>query len=329
MMRRASSLLQVARPWLFAAAVVTVWLSATVDAAAQSATERTAARKLFEEGKTKRDRGDKAGALEAFTRADAIMAVPTTRLALARALAATDRLLEARDSAASVEKIPASGKEPQPFVDARTAAAQLVRELDERIPSLTFVVAKHATDEATITMDGAAVPKDLLRAPYKTNPGKHTVVATIDGRQATAEVSLAEKETQSVTLSIPEPAPEPPPPTPPERTSSGGGRPLLWTGVGIAALGAAVGTIAGIVSMNKTLDLEKQCRDSLCPPSAHGTLDAAHTWATVSTIGFIGAGVGVVLAGVGLLVGHGSSSPTSAGARTTMTLGSAGIEGVF
>ena len=54
-------------------------------ASAQSEADKDTARKLFDEGKTRRDRGDIAGALESFKGADAVMNVPTTKLAVARA----------------------------------------------------------------------------------------------------------------------------------------------------------------------------------------------------------------------------------------------------
>src|SRR5262245_601390 len=72
---------------------------------AQSPGEREKARKLFEDGKSRRDRGDKGGALQSFQAADKIMAVPTTRLAVARALATLGRLVEAREAALSVAQM--------------------------------------------------------------------------------------------------------------------------------------------------------------------------------------------------------------------------------
>jgi hypothetical protein len=308
-------------------------LTCAGEAFAQAAADKTAARKLFEEGKTKREHGDKEGALEAFTQADAIMMVPTTRLAVARALVAMDRLLDGRESAASVEKMPVVGKESQPFADARAAAAELVKELDGRIPSLSIVLPngqKH--DDVSVSLDGLALQGDGLGL-HRVDPGKHNIVATIAGRNTTIETVLAERETKTITLKAPEAAPDKPPPVR-QQAEGTNTRPIIWAGVGLVAVGAALGTVAGVISMGKTKDLDTQCTNNRCPPPAHGTFDSAHTWATVSTIGFIGAGVGAVTAGVGLLLSRrssstGSSASSSSGVRASVTLGGAAIEGTF
>jgi hypothetical protein len=303
-----------------------VMLSAPAAAQANpSPTERAAARKLFDDGKTKRDKGDVQGALDAFTQADAIMAVPTTRLAVARALAAAGRLLDARESAASVEKMPAAGKEPAPFVDARASAADLVRELDAKIPTLTFAVSGAAGDDLAIKVDDAVVSTDALRAPFKVNPGEHVVTASSAGKRVTADVTVAESERRTVTLVLPQGevvhAAEP------EGAPSPLAKPLLLGGLGLAVVGIGVGTVTGIISLGKTGDLGGQCVDNKCPPPAHDTLDSAHTTATISTIAFVAAGVGIVVAGTGFYLGRQKTSP--AGVRATLTLGGARLEGVF
>src|SRR5688500_18605512 len=108
---------------------VFVLLLSTASAAAQTPEDRESARRLFDEGKTRRDRGDRNGAFEAFRAADALMNVPTTRLAVARAHLALGRLVEARESALSVAQIAVASNEPQPFSDARASAAKLASEL--------------------------------------------------------------------------------------------------------------------------------------------------------------------------------------------------------
>jgi hypothetical protein len=306
-------------------------LTLCASAAAQpspSSAERANARKLFDDGKTKRDKGDVQGALEAFKQADAIMQVPTTRLAVARELAAAGRLLEARESAASVEKMPAVGKEPPPFIDARSSAADLVKQLDGKIPTLTFAVSGAEGGDLAIKVDDVAVSQTMLQGPFRVNPGAHVVAATSAGRRVVADVTVTEGETRAVTLTLPQAEASAVQPTDQPSRPPSFAKPLLIGGLGVAVVGVGVGTVAGIISLGKTSDLGGQCADNKCPPPAHDTLDAAHTTATISTIGFVAAAVGLVAAGTGFLLGRPRNSQAT-GVRATVTIGGGGLEGVF
>jgi len=311
----------------------------------ESAQERVIESQQFDDGKKKRDAGDKEGALASFKAADALMNVPTTKLALARAYLALGRLVEARDAAFRVSQIPVDKKEPQPFADARAAAAKLAEELAKRIPSVTFnAIGVPADDEANISIDGVTVPAAALSAARKVNPGKHEIVAKLKGRDEGSvrqEFSIAEKEEKKIDLDLtelgkkPKKAPpvvattpattttEPPPVAPEKKTS-----PLVWIGGGLAIVGAGVGTAFGLMSMSDKATADESCRDGKCPPQAHDALDSANQNALISTIGFAAAGVGVGVAVVGFFL---SKSPKSKTAKMTpfVPASGAGLYGSF
>ena len=68
--------------------------------------------------------------------------------------------------------------------------------------------------------------------------------------------------------------------------------------------GVAVGSIAGISAISHKNDAKLSCVNGNCPPSTWSDLDSAHSMATVSTVGFIVAAIGVVVgAGAVLLDG--------------------------
>jgi hypothetical protein len=320
---------------------------ASSPAFAQTAEERETARQQFEDGKKKRDAGDKEGALTSFKAADALMNVPTTKLAVARAYLTLGRLVEARDAAYRVSQIPVAPKEPAPFRDARSAAAKLADDLAKRIPSVTFnVIGVPADDEANVTIDGVAVPAAALAAPRKVNPGKHQVVATLKERDegtVKQEITLAEADNKKVDVDLtelgkkpkktapvaeapvtPPPATTEPPPTTPESTTS----PLVWIGGGLAVVGAGVGTAFGLMSMSDKATADESCREGKCPPQAHDALDSANQNALISTIGFAAAGVGVGVAVAGLFLSKSSKSQT---ARVTpfVSASGAGLYGSF
>jgi hypothetical protein len=301
-------------------------------ASAQTPEDRETARRLFEQGRTRRDSGDAAGALESFRAADALMNVPTTKLAVARAYLALGKLVEARDAALAVAQIPAATSEPTPFTDARAAAAQMATDIAGRIPSVTIAIDGDAPE--SLRIDGAVVPRDAWSAPRRVNAGKHVVVAKLrsrgGSREVTQEIVVAEAENASVSLdthALPE---EPEPQAQPRREAPAVSRPLgalFWIGAGVGAAGLAVGGLAGAISMSNKSHADSFCRDSKCPPPAYGSLDAASTWASVSTIGFVAAGAGAALAVVGLVLRPSSASPP--GAALMVRPGGADLVGSF
>jgi len=328
-MKRASSALLVA-----------VALAISTPCMAQTAGEKETARTLFEKGKQQRDKGDLAGALESFKGADAIMKVPTTKLAVARTYSALGKLTEARATALEVALIPVGAKEPAPFTDARTSAKQLADELAAKIPEITItVVGAPKTDETQVTVDGEKVPKEALIAPWKVNPGKHVVVAKLRGGEVKADAEVAEKDSKTVKLDVTELAKRPDPNakpivaekplTEPPQEQKTKRSVLVYIGAGVAIVGVGVGATAGILSLSKKSDLDSQCRDGKCGPSAHDTLDSANTLATISTIGFIGAGVGAAVCGIGFALGSKSTPAQKGMIQPVIGLGSAGVVGSF
>lgn len=325
---------------LCAATLVT---SLAGSARAQTAADRETARTLFDDGKRQRDSGNVAGALEAFKGADAIMHAPTTGLAVARSLAALGRIIEAREAAVGVEQLPLGPKESPAFADARKSASQLAAELAGRIPTLTIVLkGAQPTTEAAITVDGVAVPAAAAKAPRRLDPGTHVVVAAINGGEVRGEITLNEHAVKSIDLDVTDlvagksqgTKSEAKPSTPAD--AKGSYSPLLWVGVGVAVVGAAAGTVTGLVSMGKTSDVESGCgANNKCPPSTHDALDGARSFATISTVSFIVAGAGAGLAVVALVMGrrpsHAEATASTPAPRVSpwVGAGSAGVVGSF
>jgi hypothetical protein len=319
-----------------------------------SAADKETARGLMNEGRADRDKGDLKGAVKAFAAADALMHVPTTGIELAKAQVAVGLLVEARDTALRVTRIPEKPNEPAPFKAARDAAAQLNEDLGTRIPSLTISV-KNVPDgtTASVEVDGAAMPSELLGQPRKLNPGHHVITAkagTADGKQ---EIDLAEKDSKEVAIELPaqaaatpetKPDETPPPEAPAE--SSGGNKLLIWGGFGLAGAGVIAGSITGLLAISKANSVKgsSACQNSggteVCNPSEDGDLSSGKTMATVSTVSFIVAGVGAAIGVTGFFVG-GSSAPAAKPADAPAAdqsaarivpwigLGSAGVSGTF
>jgi hypothetical protein len=153
--------------WLFAAVVTT---STTTTLAEPSARDRDTARTLMRRGDRALASGDAERARDAYEQADDIMAVPTTRVALAVALMKAGLLVDARDRLLSVRKIPVQDPEPKPFRVARERAARLAPELSRRIASLHVWLHSDAEPAAPTSTEIADVTPPIANIEASTTP---------------------------------------------------------------------------------------------------------------------------------------------------------------
>jgi hypothetical protein len=283
-----------------------------------TAAQRETARRLMDEGKAHTHEGDLPGALDAYKKAHAIMHVPTTGYAVARTQLALGHLVEARDVALEVVRMPhETAREPAAFEEARKRSHELEVSLKARIPSLEIVV--KGGRAAKVTIDDVDVAQLLLGEPIAVNPGKHVVVAkNADGVEDRGEATLAERESKQVVLTLPEPkpvaavAPAPEVKAPEPAGGAGAETPraprttaanvLVFGGFGLAAAGAIAGSVAGVLALSKAGDVKPQCESDVCDPAAKTDLDGARTMATISTIGYAVAGAGAIAGVVGLVL---------------------------
>jgi hypothetical protein len=135
---------------------------------------------------------DFAGALKAYQAAHAIMQVPTTGLAVAKALKERGQLVEARDMLLQLARLPKDPSETAALAKAREEAAALAQSLADRIPSVVITI-DGASDGVEVQVDGEVVPPAVLGAPRKVNPGSHVITAS-SGGHVLASRTLASKE---------------------------------------------------------------------------------------------------------------------------------------
>lgn len=300
---------------------------ASTAAAEPTAADRETARGLMDQGKARIAENDLPGALRAFSGAHAIMNVPTTGIALAKAQLAVGQLIEARATLLSVVALPPGPNESAPFAAARAEAETLAAELAVRIPAIV-VLLRGDPQNPVVTVDGSRIPAAALGLPLKVNPGKHKLTASAPGyRDAVVEVGVVERESKDVSVTLEKaardaaapvpvasaqpttrPAPRRPPPEPaprsPDEDTSGkeatSMSPWVYRGLAIATGGVIVGSVAGVISLSKTSSAKESCEANVCPPSARGDVDSARTFATISNVGFGFALVGLAVSGIAL-----------------------------
>jgi hypothetical protein len=235
-------------------------------------------------------------------------------------------LVEANESLERAARYTSPTALPAAFATAQERARALLEELRPRLSKVVFEVqgVDPTTPRLALGLDGRALPIAARSVPFLVNPGAHSLEVRVDGRlveerRLEAREGQSERVVVSVTLPAaseapPEPVrvaipmPEPSRPAPPSLWQ----RPTFVTGLAMAGAGAVVGAVAGGFAIDRSAELADLCPDGRCPPSAHGALSEAETFAVVSTGGLVVAGVGAALAlGTWLFAPSASRAPAS------------------
>jgi hypothetical protein len=304
-----------------------------------TAADRETARQLLDEGDKLAATKDMEGALARYKRAHELMNVPSTGVEVVKALTALRRLVEARDVALSVGRMPVGPAESQAFKNARAEAAVLAEALREQIPTLVIEPDEPKTG-MTVTIDGVVVPPAALGSPRAMDPGTHELVATASGHDAWKTiVDLKDRERKTLSVKLvklagAEPSGATPAKAPPVEPAVArrGSKTPAYIAFGVGGAGLALGTVTGLMSLSKVASVKTNCVSDVCPSSTRSDRDSASTMAWVSNISF---GVGLVAAGVGTYLYLRTDEPQVAkrGVRpvlaATPTSGFAGLEGTL
>ncbi|MFO0679486.1 MAG: tetratricopeptide repeat protein [Polyangiaceae bacterium] len=214
--------------------------------------------------------------------------------------------------------------------------------LESRMPSLTVRV--EATDVANVNVlrDGRLLPEGTLGRPLPVDPGEHTLEVSAEGRETnTLVVRIDVGESKSVDVSpgkvlvtsraVAVPANEvsrdvptsvpvlPSGPDDARPESVGMTRPLFWGGLGVAALGVAVGTASGAVALSQAPELRAKC-DGGCSRDTYDRVEGARGAATLSTVAFGVAGAGALTATLAWVLGPKSGSTAAARVAPTVAV---------
>ncbi len=327
-------------------------VTSSVPAFAQSDEDKAAARQFATDGAKAMDQKRWTDAIDLFTRAESLVHSPQHLVFLARAHVAIGRLVKAREYYLKVVKEDIPAGKPKAWTDAKTAAQAEITPLEPKIPQLKIVVEGGDAKNAEVKLDGEVVKSALIGLPRPVDPGEHTLEAK-DGNGATAKqtINLAEGANETVTLKLeagkggtgdkkdpppPDPKDQPPPEKkdPPPDAGEGPSRVLPFTLIGVGVVGLAVGTVFLLKWQGTRSDADALCPNGTCPvgdlPKVNELDDQ---WKGYRTLSFIGYGVGIVSAGVGLtlLLTAKSAPPPATGAwvRPWVGVNSVGVFGAF
>ncbi len=303
-------------------------------ASAQSDADKATARTLGTEAQTALEAKDYKTAEDKFRRADSIFHAPTLMLGLARAQAALGRVVAAQESYSRIirEGAPAGG--PAAFAKAVEDAKKEVDVVAARIGGVIInVTGVASTETAKVTVDDMLIPTAALGVKRPVDPGAHVLKVASDGyKPVTKPFDVAEGGTKPTVVDVamekdPNAVAAVGPPgtgatgtntaststntaqasgngvvTPSPGGDMGGAastKTMGFIALGVGAMGLVAGSVTGILALSKHADLANNCKgpDGTCTDATkvkQSDLDTYHTMGTISTVGFIVAGVGAV-----------------------------------
>lgn len=213
------------------------------------------------------------------------------------------------------------------WVDARSRAqAEGARPIEEeaekrattlepRLARLTIALAPTAPKDAVVERDGIALGPPSLGIPLPVDPGAHAIVVKAKGRpDGTTQLTLGEGETKRVEVDVAGGTPVPVTPPPGEAPRGRALSPLVFIGFGVAAVGAAAGTVTGLMALSAGSHADAACPDLKCTTQKGlDDVESGRTLGTVSTISFIVAGAGAAVGVYGLVWGGKNKSDANVG----------------
>jgi hypothetical protein len=279
------------------------------------------ARQLGGQAQAAYDKGDFTESEKLWTAAAKLYTqAPTLTLGLARTQAKLGKVVAAQESYNKIVREWGNTPNPPPaFKDAVEAAKTEVVAVSAKVASVTVSI--EGPTNPQVTIDGQAVPAAALGLKRPVDPGSHKVTATADGyKPADTTFSVTEGGSAAATLKMekaaggavaaaPVPGPAGPGPASPGEPGADVGtgkgssnKTLAFVAFGVGGAGLVVGAITGAIALGKAGDLKTACdANKTCPASSQSDVDSYKSVGTISTIGFIVAGVGGV-AGVVLLL---------------------------
>jgi hypothetical protein len=302
------------------------------------------ARQLGQQAQAAYDKGDFVESEKLWSAAAKLYTqAPTLTLGLARTQAKLGKVVAAQESYNKIVREWGNNPNPPPaFKDAVEAAKNEVGAVSAKVASVTVSV--EGPTNPVVTIDGQAVPAAALGLKRPVDPGSHKVSATADGyKPADTTFSVAEGGSAAASLKMEKdpnavaavpggPAAGTGPSSPSEPGADTGSKgsmnkTLAIVAFGVGGAGLVVGAVTGLIASGKASDLKAKCGadKNTCPADSQSDIDSYKSVGTISTIGFVVAGVGAVTGLVLLLTAPKSSASVADDTRFKTVKHDAGL----
>jgi len=272
------------------------------------------ARQLGTEGLRLAETGNCSAAIEKLSRAEKLHHAPTTLERLGECEIATGHYVDGTEDLRRVmrEHIPEGS--PSVFLTAQSRAKAALDQATPHIGRVRVDVAGPSAGDVVLKIDNVPVSNATLGVERPIDPGAHTIEASAPGFKASSQkFDVGDGGSRAVTLTL-ERAPEQPKPIvlgqspvhedahPTPVTTTRRNYVPAFVAFGGAGAALAFGGIFGGVALAKKNDLVSACGGTTsCPASQRSAFDDTKTFANLSTVGFVVAGITAV-AGVVLVI---------------------------
>jgi hypothetical protein len=287
-------------------------LAVALSAASAGAEPRdaAAAEALFRQGREAADAGDHAKACEKFKESNRLDPALGTVFNIADCEEKLGRLATAWQLFQEVAQRLPSGDDRQGI------AKERARALEPRLPRLAVRLAAAAPSGTQVQRDGVELGSASLDTPLPVDPGPHSVTATAPGREPRVfNVVLREAESQSIEV---EPGAQSSGTVTTELTTdrapSSNQRTVGYVLGGIGLVGLAVGTVAGVMVLERKSTVDDNCDEAKrCNREGFDAAESGRTLGVVTTAGLVVGALGLA-SGAYLIL----SSPKHEGPRTAL-----------
>lgn len=221
----------------------------------------------------------------------------------------------------------------------RVAFAQ--KHIDALEPRLAYIViTAPSIANLQLRVDDALLNSAAVGTPLPVDPGSHLIEASAPNMQTWQQKVTVPAEPGKVPVAVPPlvpapvavatpaiPAPTTAPAAPateaPPPDTDGAKRAILWTSVAFTGVGVVVGSIFGAMTLSARDTAKSECPNNACSQDGMNKISDARTDATISTVGFVAAGVGAAVAtyfAISLIHDSGKHVDASAAATALRTL---------
>jgi hypothetical protein len=294
----------------FSIAVLVASLASVAAYGQPSDAAKAEALRRYDEGIDLYDKKDDEGAYVKFSQAYAVVKAPKILFNLARTEQLTGRVL---DAAQHFRDYLAIASDPNVTEDSRAQVRGFLADVRTKLGAITI----DAPAGATIRIDGKPLPELApLHEPIDVLPGAHTIAASMGDKNAETKITASAGAASSVHLEleagaviVPQTSPAPPT-TQTTRTPDATSTPasssartvvtIAALGVGIVGLGVGTGFMFAARSKADDLAAYQNAHPGTCAAGStacaegQSLLDDRSSSQTISAIGFVAGGIGVI-----------------------------------
>ena len=203
-----------------------------------------------------------------------------------------------------------------------------LKKLRPQVPQLSLVLPADAPGDMVVKRDGVVLKGASLGIPLPVDPGEHAISTQLPGGpEHVQKLTIGVGESKQVIVEFvlprstgaasaaPAPTATSSSATPAAAPSASGLRTWGYAAGGIGLAGVVLGSVTGLMSMNKKKTVDDNCDGPVCNQQGLSASEDGRTLANVSTVGFAVGIVGIAAGAILLIAAPRPKSTVSASLR--------------